>query len=181
MALHQHHAGRRLSASASSSSSGLHLPALRGHSTHTKLFVEASPGRPPARGSAASTSAWDILEAVVITDHSVAPKDTASSAAWFTNFMLVSAVTPIYGTEYIYPQGTLNPYVGQQYVPIYGVSAAANTANQQFSQLSPSISGGGNGYPMMHGYSNFSLQRTERTALPICSTCSYLEKSSLYS
>ncbi|XP_044951799.1 uncharacterized protein LOC123402007 [Hordeum vulgare subsp. vulgare] len=58
-----------------------------------------------------------------------------------------------YGTEYIYPQGTLNPYVGQQYVPIYGVSAAANTANQQFSQLSPSISGGGNGYPMMHGYS----------------------------
>ncbi|KAI5020184.1 hypothetical protein ZWY2020_045072 [Hordeum vulgare] len=58
-----------------------------------------------------------------------------------------------YGTEYIYPQGTLNPYVGQQYVPIYGVLAAANTANQQFSQLSPSISGGGNGYPMMHGYS----------------------------
>ncbi|VAI60071.1 unnamed protein product [Triticum turgidum subsp. durum] len=64
-----------------------------------------------------------------------------------------------YGTEYIYPQknvslqGTLNPYVGQQYVPVYGVSAAANTANQPFSQLSPSISGGANGYPMMHGYS----------------------------
>uniref|UniRef100_A0A0E0GC43 RRM domain-containing protein n=1 Tax=Oryza nivara TaxID=4536 RepID=A0A0E0GC43_ORYNI len=57
-----------------------------------------------------------------------------------------------YGTEYIYPQGTLNPYVGQQYVPIYGVSSAANTASQPFSQFSPSISGGGNGYVAIHGY-----------------------------
>uniref|UniRef100_A0A0D9VK58 RRM domain-containing protein n=1 Tax=Leersia perrieri TaxID=77586 RepID=A0A0D9VK58_9ORYZ len=57
-----------------------------------------------------------------------------------------------YGTEYIYPQGTLNPYVGQQYVPIYGVSPAANTTNQPFSQFSPSISGGSNGYVAVHGY-----------------------------
>ncbi|KAL5212246.1 hypothetical protein ABZP36_023093 [Zizania latifolia] len=57
-----------------------------------------------------------------------------------------------YGTEYIYPQGTLTPYVGQQYVPIYGVSSAVNTANQPFSQFSPSISGGGNGYVAVHGY-----------------------------
>ncbi|KAM0910964.1 hypothetical protein ACQ4PT_013833 [Festuca glaucescens] len=59
-----------------------------------------------------------------------------------------------YGTEYIYPQvkGTLNPYVGQQFVPVYGVSTAANTANQPFSQLNPSISGGFSGYPTMHGY-----------------------------
>ncbi|KQK01006.1 RNA-binding protein 24 isoform X2 [Brachypodium distachyon] len=58
-----------------------------------------------------------------------------------------------YGTEYIYPQGTLNPYVGQQYVPVYGVSTATNTTSQPFSQMSPSISGGGNGYVAMHGYS----------------------------
>ncbi|KAK1619199.1 hypothetical protein QYE76_024716 [Lolium multiflorum] len=58
-----------------------------------------------------------------------------------------------YGTEYIYPQGTLNPYVGQQFVPVYGVSTAANTANQPFSQMSPSISGGFSDYPTMHGYS----------------------------
>uniref|UniRef100_A0A0E0CQK8 RRM domain-containing protein n=1 Tax=Oryza meridionalis TaxID=40149 RepID=A0A0E0CQK8_9ORYZ len=57
-----------------------------------------------------------------------------------------------YGAEYIYPQGTLNPYAGQQYVPIYGVSSAANTASQPFSQFSPSISGGGNGYVAIHGY-----------------------------
>ncbi|XP_062220100.1 uncharacterized protein LOC133919659 isoform X1 [Phragmites australis] len=57
-----------------------------------------------------------------------------------------------YGTEYIYPQGPLNPYVGQQYLPIYGVSTAANTANQPFGQLNPSISGGGNGYLSVHGY-----------------------------
>ncbi|KAL5208663.1 hypothetical protein ABZP36_033098 [Zizania latifolia] len=57
-----------------------------------------------------------------------------------------------YGTEYIYPQGTLTPYVGQQYVPIYGVPSAANTANQPFSQFSPSISDGGNGYVAVHGY-----------------------------
>jgi hypothetical protein len=56
-------------------------------------------------------------------------------------------------SENISLQGTLNPYVGQQYVPVYGVSTAANTANQPFSQLSPSISGGINSYPTMHGYS----------------------------
>lgn len=49
-------------------------------------------------------------------------------------------------------QGTLNPYSGQQYLPIYGVSAASNTANQPFSQLNPSISGGGNGYLSVHNY-----------------------------
>ncbi|TVU28243.1 hypothetical protein EJB05_19753 [Eragrostis curvula] len=57
-----------------------------------------------------------------------------------------------YGTEYIYPQGTLNTYVGQQYLPIYGVSPGANTANQPFGQLSPSLSGGANGYLSVHGY-----------------------------
>lgn len=57
-----------------------------------------------------------------------------------------------YGTEYIYPQGTLNPYISQQYLPIYGVSATSNAANQPFSQLSPSISVGGNGYLSVHGY-----------------------------
>jgi len=46
----------------------------------------------------------------------------------------------------------LNPYAGQQYLPIYGVSAAANATNQPFSQLSPSISGGGNGYLSVQGY-----------------------------
>ncbi|GJN22023.1 hypothetical protein PR202_gb09552 [Eleusine coracana subsp. coracana] len=56
-----------------------------------------------------------------------------------------------YGTEYIYPQGTLNPYVGQQYLPIYGVSSGANAANQPFGQLSPSLSGD-NGYLSVHGY-----------------------------
>ncbi|KAL6911365.1 hypothetical protein ACP4OV_000170 [Aristida adscensionis] len=48
--------------------------------------------------------------------------------------------------------GTLGPYVGQQYLPVYGVSAAANTANQPFGQLSPSISSGGNGYLSLQGY-----------------------------
>ncbi|CAO2047745.1 unnamed protein product [Urochloa humidicola] len=85
-----------------------------------------------------------------------------------------------YGTEYIYPQGTLNPYAGQQYLPIYGVSAAANATNQPFSQLSPSISGGGSGYVSVHGYnmpgnqyvqltgSNFS--NTSPTARPSIQT-----------
>jgi len=49
-------------------------------------------------------------------------------------------------------QGTLNPYAGQQNLPIYGVSAAANASNQPFSQLGPSISGGGNGYLSVQGY-----------------------------
>ncbi|KAG2661028.1 hypothetical protein PVAP13_1KG476000 [Panicum virgatum] len=57
-----------------------------------------------------------------------------------------------YGAEYIYPQGTLNPYAGQQNIPIYGVSAAANASNQPFSQLGPSISGGGSGYLSVQGY-----------------------------
>ncbi|CAN6246354.1 unnamed protein product, partial [Urochloa humidicola] len=85
-----------------------------------------------------------------------------------------------YGTEYVYPQGTLNPYAGQQYLPIYGVSAAANATNQPFSQLSPSISNGGSGYVSVHGYnmpgnqyvqltgSNFS--NTSPTARPSIQT-----------
>ncbi|WVZ73962.1 hypothetical protein U9M48_022208 [Paspalum notatum var. saurae] len=48
--------------------------------------------------------------------------------------------------------GTLNPYVSQQYLPIYGVSTTTNAANQPFSQLSPSVSVGGNGYLSVHGY-----------------------------
>ncbi|CAD6242674.1 unnamed protein product [Miscanthus lutarioriparius] len=71
---------------------------------------------------------------------------------YYQGFPVPQYSYPSYGTEYIYPQGTLNPYSGQQYLPIYGVSAAANTANQTFSQLSPSISGGGNGYLSVHSY-----------------------------
>ncbi|XP_066319325.1 uncharacterized protein [Miscanthus floridulus] len=71
---------------------------------------------------------------------------------YYQGFPVPQYSYPSYGTEYVYPQGTLNPYSGQQYLPIYGVSAAANTTNQTFSQLSPSISGGGNGYLSVHSY-----------------------------
>ncbi|PWZ21174.1 putative RNA-binding protein ARP1 [Zea mays] len=71
---------------------------------------------------------------------------------YYQGFPVPQYSYPSYGTEYIYPQGTLNSYSGQQYLPIYGVSAAANTSNQAFSQLSPSVSGGGNGYLSVHSY-----------------------------
>ncbi|KAL6635008.1 hypothetical protein ACP70R_027679 [Stipagrostis hirtigluma subsp. patula] len=77
-----------------------------------------------------------------------------------------------YGTEYIYPQGTLNPYVGQQYLPIYGVSAAANTANQPFGQLSPSISSGGNGFLSVQGYNMPGNQYVQLTGLNLSNAAS---------
>ncbi|KAA8514710.1 hypothetical protein F0562_017889 [Nyssa sinensis] len=56
-----------------------------------------------------------------------------------------------YGPEYIYPQGVYNPYVGQQYLQIYGVPGALGTAMYPYSQLGQNVPSGP-GYTTMHGY-----------------------------
>lgn len=44
-----------------------------------------------------------------------------------------------------------NPYVGQQYLQIYGVPGGANTAIYPYGQLGQAIPGG-HGYTAMQGY-----------------------------
>ena len=57
-----------------------------------------------------------------------------------------------YGPEYVYPQSMYNPYMGQQYLQIYGVPGAVNTtiypSYGQVGQAMPS----GHGYTAMQGY-----------------------------
>ncbi|KAF5955853.1 hypothetical protein HYC85_008709 [Camellia sinensis] len=56
-----------------------------------------------------------------------------------------------YGPEYVYPQGVYNPYVGQQYLHLYGVPGTVNPAMYPYSQLGQTIPGG-QGYNTMQGY-----------------------------
>ncbi|GAB4833051.1 hypothetical protein Ancab_007109 [Ancistrocladus abbreviatus] len=59
---------------------------------------------------------------------------------------------PPYGPEYGYTQGLYNPYVGQQYLGLYGVPGTANTAIYPYGQLSQSVPGS-HGYTTLQGYS----------------------------
>ncbi|KAL6956453.1 hypothetical protein U1Q18_045327 [Sarracenia purpurea var. burkii] len=56
-----------------------------------------------------------------------------------------------YGPEYIYPQGVLNPYMGQPYFQIYGVPGTVNPAMYPYGQLAQAIPGG-QGYSTVQGY-----------------------------
>ncbi|XP_009350783.2 RNA-binding protein 24-A isoform X1 [Pyrus x bretschneideri] len=56
-----------------------------------------------------------------------------------------------YGPDYTYSQGLYNPYVGQQYLQIYGLPGTANTSPYPYEQLGQTIPGG-QGYPTVHGY-----------------------------
>ncbi|XP_068653168.1 uncharacterized protein [Aristolochia californica] len=51
-----------------------------------------------------------------------------------------------YGPEYVYPQNLYNPYMGQQYLQVYGVPGTVNTAIYPFGQL-------GQPLPSSHSYS----------------------------
>lgn len=48
-------------------------------------------------------------------------------------------------------QNVYNPYTGHQYVQVYGVPGAANTAVGQYGQLGQPLSGG-HGYTAVQGY-----------------------------
>ncbi|KAI0492381.1 hypothetical protein KFK09_026652 [Dendrobium nobile] len=56
-----------------------------------------------------------------------------------------------YGPEYAYPQSIHNPLMSQQYVQIYGVPGALNTAIYPYGQLSQPISIA-QGFATMQGY-----------------------------
>ncbi|XVF74053.1 hypothetical protein PTKIN_Ptkin13bG0030600 [Pterospermum kingtungense] len=56
-----------------------------------------------------------------------------------------------YGPEYVYPQGLYNPYAAQQYLQIYGVPGAVNTAIYPYGQLGQTIPSG-HGYTAVQGY-----------------------------
>ncbi|KAF4370471.1 hypothetical protein F8388_012542 [Cannabis sativa] len=62
-----------------------------------------------------------------------------------------------YGPEYVYPQSGYNPYAGQQYLQIYGVPAAVNSAVYPYGQVGQSVPSG-QGYTNMHGYTMQSHQ-----------------------
>ncbi|KAJ4962914.1 hypothetical protein NE237_022853 [Protea cynaroides] len=57
-----------------------------------------------------------------------------------------------YGPEYAYQQGVYNPYMGQQYLQIYGVPGQANTAIYPFGQFGQPLPGS-HGYAPVQGYS----------------------------
>ncbi|GFZ10562.1 RNA-binding (RRM/RBD/RNP motifs) family protein [Actinidia rufa] len=56
-----------------------------------------------------------------------------------------------YEPEYVYPQGVYNPYMGQQYLHIYGVPGTVNPAMYPYTQLGQTIPGG-QGYTTVQGY-----------------------------
>ncbi|KAJ6833275.1 putative RNA-binding protein ARP1 [Iris pallida] len=56
-----------------------------------------------------------------------------------------------YGPEYVYPQNVYNPYMGQQYLQLYGVPGAVNTAPYQYGQLGQPVPSG-HGYTAVQGY-----------------------------
>ncbi|KAG5044701.1 hypothetical protein JHK86_014107 [Glycine max] len=56
-----------------------------------------------------------------------------------------------YGPEYIYPQSLYNPYMGQQYLQIYGVPGAVNTTVYPYGQVGQAIPSG-HGYSAIQGY-----------------------------
>ncbi|KAJ8762380.1 hypothetical protein K2173_007539 [Erythroxylum novogranatense] len=56
-----------------------------------------------------------------------------------------------YAPEYVYPQGVYTPYTGQQYLQIYGVPGAVNTAVYPYGQIGQNLPGG-HGYTTVQGY-----------------------------
>ncbi|KGN48031.2 RNA-binding protein 24-A [Cucumis sativus] len=62
-----------------------------------------------------------------------------------------------YGPEYVYPQGGYNPFVGQQYLQIYGVPGSASPTIYHYGQLGQTVPGG-HGYGAVHGYAMPSPQ-----------------------
>ncbi|XWS14338.1 hypothetical protein CRYUN_Cryun35bG0001200 [Craigia yunnanensis] len=56
-----------------------------------------------------------------------------------------------YRPEYVYPQGLYNPYAAQQYLQIYRVPGAANTAIYPYGQLGQTVPRG-HGYTAVQGY-----------------------------
>ncbi|KAL5669021.1 hypothetical protein ACJX0J_021242, partial [Zea mays] len=51
---------------------------------------------------------------------------------YYQGFPVPQYSYPSYGTEYISPQGTLNPYPAQQYLPIYGVMFLCSMSHAHF-------------------------------------------------
>ncbi|XWS20809.1 hypothetical protein CRYUN_Cryun30bG0001300 [Craigia yunnanensis] len=62
-----------------------------------------------------------------------------------------------YGPEYVYTQGLYNPYAAQQYLQIYGVPGAVNTAIYPYGQLGQTVPSG-HGYTAVQGYAMPSHQ-----------------------
>ncbi|XP_010270570.1 PREDICTED: RNA-binding protein 24-A [Nelumbo nucifera] len=56
-----------------------------------------------------------------------------------------------YGPEYIYPQGAYSPYIGQQYLQIYGVPGTVNAAVYPVGPLGQPLPGS-HGYTSVQGY-----------------------------
>ncbi|KAK2997268.1 hypothetical protein RJ639_025021 [Escallonia herrerae] len=56
-----------------------------------------------------------------------------------------------YGQECVYPQGVYNPYMGQQYLQIYGAPGTVNTAMYPYNQLAQTVPSG-HGYTALQGY-----------------------------
>ncbi|XP_022769458.1 RNA-binding protein 24-B-like isoform X2 [Durio zibethinus] len=62
-----------------------------------------------------------------------------------------------YGPDYVYPQSLYNPYAAQQYLQIYGVPGAVNTAIYPYGQLGQTVPSG-HGYTAIQGYAMPSHQ-----------------------
>ncbi|RWR72745.1 RNA-binding protein 38-like protein [Cinnamomum micranthum f. kanehirae] len=74
-----------------------------------------------------------------------------------------------YGPEYAYPQSIYSPYMGQQYLQIYGVPGAVNTAVYPYGQLGQSLPAG-HGYASVQGYAmpgQHIVQFSGPTAAPL--------------
>ncbi|XP_058070186.1 uncharacterized protein LOC131219189 [Magnolia sinica] len=56
------------------------------------------------------------------------------------------------GPEYVYPQNVYGPYMGQQYIQIYGVPGTVNTAVYPFGQFGSQPLPTGHGYTAVQGY-----------------------------
>lgn len=56
-----------------------------------------------------------------------------------------------------FAQGGYNPFVGQQYLQIYGVPGSANPTIYHYGQLGQTVPGG-HGYGAVHGYAMPSPQ-----------------------
>ncbi|KAF8405601.1 hypothetical protein HHK36_010508 [Tetracentron sinense] len=56
-----------------------------------------------------------------------------------------------FGPEYVYPQGLYSPYVGQQYLQVYGVPGTVNTGIYPYGQLGQTLPGS-HGYTTVQGY-----------------------------
>ncbi|XXG64369.1 hypothetical protein AAC387_Pa05g2342 [Persea americana] len=57
-----------------------------------------------------------------------------------------------YGPEFAYPQNVYNPYMGQQYLQIYGVPGTVNTAIYPFGQFGAQPLPSGHGYTAVQSY-----------------------------